>query len=178
MRAFIALEVPGEIKDRIEEAESGLVLRGVVFVRKGAMHITLQFLGEIDGKEAELAADAMRSIDAAPFRVGLRGLSFFPPEARVVFAKVDDGQGEISDIYRKLGAALSARGISQARENYVPHLTVARVKGQADQRAVLGAINGRSATDFGSFLARSIVLKRSVLGPEGPAYTDLYEREL
>lgn len=178
MRAFIALDVPGSVKDSIESVRGGLDFGGVVFVKREAMHVTLQFLGEIGDRDAELAMDAMRGIPFAPFRVGLRGLSYFSPGfVKVIFAKVAEGAEELTGLCARLDRALSEKGIGLDREGYVPHLTVARVKGDADRRGIVGAIGTYAETDFGSFEARSIVLKKSVLAKDGPVYTDLYELE-
>ena len=57
-------------------------------------------------------------------------------------------------------------------------MTVARAKRVRDRQELLRAINERAQTDFGSFEARSVVLKKSVLGAEGPVYTDLLELKL
>jgi 2'-5' RNA ligase len=178
MRAFIALEVPEGVKDRVESAKGALEFGGVVFVRRDAMHITLEFLGEIGERDAELAAEAMRGVEFKPFRVSLRGLSYFSPGfVKVIFARVEEGASELADLYLRLGGALSRNGFGPVHGDYVPHLTVARVKGAADRKGILSALGGFAGTDFGSFRARSVVLKRSVLAREGPAYTDLFKLE-
>jgi len=172
------LEVPDAVKDSIEAASAGLDFGGVVFVKRDAMHVTLQFLGELGDREAGLAADAMRGVSAAPFGVRLRGLSCFSPGfVKVIFAKVDEGAEELSGLYLKLGDALSEKGLDFGRGTYTPHLTVARVRGAADRKGILCAIEERAETDFGSFEAESVVLKKSVLTADGPVYTDLYKLE-
>jgi RNA 2',3'-cyclic 3'-phosphodiesterase len=179
VRAFISLEVPDAVKDRVEAVKEGLDLPGVVFVKRSAMHITLQFLGDIGEREAGHVADAMRGIEFPPFRVGLRGLSYFSLGSPVViYAKIEDGAGELMDLYGRLGEAISGKGLAVGRERYAPHLTVARVKSAADGKRIIDAIGRLSETDFGSFEARSVVLRKSVLTRKGPEYTDLYELEL
>ncbi len=178
MRAFIALEVPDEVKDRVEAAGGGLDFGGVVFVKRYAMHVTLQFLGDIGERDAGVVADAMRGVTFSPFKVRLRGLSCFEPDfVRVIFAKIVEGTEELSDLYTKLGDALSKKGLDFGQEKYTPHLTVARVKGAADRRSIIEAVGRLAGTDFGSFEAKSVVLKKSVLTADGPVYSDLYELE-
>ena len=176
VRAFIALEIPDAIKDRVEAVKGSLGFQGIVFVKKSAMHITLQFLGDIEESDAELVADAMRGISFSPFMVSLRGVSYFSPGfPKVIFAKVEEGAGELSELYLRLGGAISGKGLDPGREEYAPHLTIARVKGAVDGNGLVGAIGRLAETDFGSFEAGSVVLKRSVLTAEGPVYSDLYE---
>ncbi len=179
VRAFISLEVPDAVKDRVEAVKEGLDLPGVVFVKRGAMHITLQFLGEMGEREAGFVADAMRGIEFPQFRVCLRGLSYFSLGSPVViYAKIEEGASDITDLYGKLDEAISDKGLASGRERYTPHLTVARVKGAADGKRIIDAIGRLAETDFGSFEASSVVLKKSMLTREGPVYTDLYELEL
>jgi RNA 2',3'-cyclic 3'-phosphodiesterase len=176
VRAFIALEIPDAVKDSVEAVKGSLGFPGVVFVKRDAMHITLQFLGEIGESDAGMVADAMRGISFSPFSVRLHGVSYFSRGfPKVIFAKVEEGADGLSDLYLRLGDAISGTDLDLGREEYVPHLTIARVKGAADRNGLIGAIGRLADTDFGSFEAGSVVLKKSVLTAEGPAYSDLYE---
>jgi len=176
MRAFIALEVPEEIKDNVERVRTGMGSGGLVFVKRDAMHVTLQFLGDVSDTEANGVIDAMRGVSCAPFTVRLQGVSYFTPDfIRVIFVKVGEGAKELEDLYRKLGLALSGKGMRFEQENYVPHMTIARVKRMGDRARLMDFMKGHAETDFGSFKASSVVLKKSVLAGGGPVYTDLYE---
>lgn len=176
MRAFIALEVPEEIKERVEALGKELGAEGLTLVKRNAMHITLQFLGEISEEQAGHVKEAMQTIKFAPFQAELSGISYFTPQfIKVIFIKVARGSDELKELYAKLGDALSASEVSFENENYVPHLTVARVKHIGDKRRLLQTIGNHAGTEFGSFAASSVVLKKSVLGPSGPEYSDLYE---
>jgi 2'-5' RNA ligase len=179
VRAFIAIDVPAEVKDRVEDLKYAIAFPGLVFVKREAVHLTLLFLGEISDEEAGKAAEAMRGIEFRPFRIALRGVSCFSPDfIKVVFVEVSEGAAELLELRQKLSDALSQGGIRFEREEFTPHLTVARVKRVKDRQVLLRAIQERAQTDFGSFEAGSVVLKKSVLGPNGPAYTDLLELSL
>jgi len=176
MRIFIAIDVSDEVKGKVGKLQSELSTGGLVFVKREAMHITLQFLGEKSAEEVEMVKKALSSIKFSRFRVSFVGLSYFSPDQiKVVFAKVEEGDGNLRGIYTKINNALLANGVGFPKENYVPHLTVARVKRAGNKKTLLDQIESNSSRDLGSFEVRSISLKESVLTPDGPEYKDLYK---
>ena len=180
MRAFIALNVPEEIRARAEALESDFRMGGITLVKKDAMHLTMQFLGEIDAEQTQKAIEAMGTVRPAPFRVTVSGLSYFTPRLiRVIFADVTEGSDRLRELYGKLGSALAAKGIGFERENdYRPHLTIARVKRVGDMRRLREALEKNSKAEIGSFIAASVSLRESDLNPLGPVYRTLYELKL
>ena len=179
MRAFIAIEVPEEVKERVLAVSERLKTESIVLVKKEAMHITLHFLGDITDSEAEKTKEAMNSVTRKPFEASLSGISCFTPNfIRVIFADVAEGKEEVSAIHRELSVPLSGAGIRIEREEFIPHLTIARVKYAADRGKLLDLIKRNSAAEFGAFAVDSIVLKKSLLSNAGPLYTELYERKL
>lgn len=176
MRAFIALDVPEEIKERAELLEAEFRIDGLTLVKKDAMHITMQFLGEINAEQAEKTIEAMKRIDFKPFRVGLSGLSYFTPRLiRVIFVEVAQGEKELCNLYGRLGGELAASSVAFEEENYKPHFTIARVKRVREMQKLRGILERNSKVELGSFDVRSIVFKESTLTPNGPVYTDLYK---
>ena len=175
MRVFAAVEIPGEIKRRILEASKYFAFREVTLVRETALHITLQFFGEIDENEVERVKEAMDSVKIGSFNVTLRGIGFFKPEhIRVIYAGVSEGSDRITEVHNKLISALRMR----EEERFVPHATIARVKGMRDRRAFAELVSEYEDHDFGSFTVDSIRLKSSVLSAGGPEYEELYKSEL
>lgn len=179
MRAFIAIELPDEIRAKLLQAAASLPRRGLVPAKLEAMHLTLHFLGEVDEKGVEAAKLAMQEAHARPMRISISGVSYFDPgRIKVIFAKVSAGATELSGLYDDLSKGLSERGLSTEKRHYTPHVTIARVKYVEDRGALLGAIERLGQTEFGSFEARSVSLKESVLDSGGSEYSTLYELEL
>lgn len=180
MRAFIAIEVPDSVKERVLSVSKDLTVSGIVPVKKEALHITLQFLGEIsEGEEVERAKLAMSAVRVSPFEASLSGISYFSPNfIKIIFAEVVSGKGSMQTMYRQLRNSLILAGLRAENEEFVPHLTMARVKRAPDRDALLNFINRNAATDFGSFSVGSFVLKKSTLTPEGPVYEELHEQKL
>lgn len=176
MRAFIALDLPEDLKQRAERLERDFEMGGVTLVKKEAMHITLQFLGELNAEQAEKAAEAMKRVSFRKFRIHLSGLSFFTPRMiRVIFVEAEEGRKELATLYGKVGAELKKSGIGFEDERYTPHFTIARVRWAKDMRRLREMIERNKKADLGAFDAVSIALKESTLTPEGPTYRTLYE---
>ncbi len=179
MRAFIAVDIPDDIKERLLDAAAVLPSNGIVPVKPEALHITLHFLGELDAKGIASAKEALQCLETKPFGVSFAGVSYFDSNfIKVVFAKVSRGAETLSAAYASLSDELSGRGLVLESRAYTPHATIARVKYVADRDALIGAMSRLGGTEFGSFEVRSVALKESVLSRLGPVYSTLDELQL
>ncbi len=175
MRVFAAVEIPDEIKKRILEASKYFAFRDVTLVKENALHLTLQFFGEIDDMQVDEIKEAMRAIKPGAFKVTMHSIGFFRPERiRVVYVGVSEGMEKITGIHNELIHKLNVR----EEERFIPHATIARVRGMRDRRAFTELVSEYEDHDFGSFTVDSITLKSSTLSASGPAYEDLYKSEL
>lgn len=175
MRTFLAIDLPKELRTAMHDVCMEMPGRSVQ-VPEENIHLTLYFLGDIDEARIGEAEKVMDSINAKKFEAEVRGLSFFvTPAVQTVFAKVSDN-GCSSDLYSSLSLGLSKIGFTPELREYVPHITLARMK--RDDPKTKDFIKKNSDTFFGSFAANSISLKSSQLSKKGAIYTSLYEREL
>ena len=75
MRLFVALSVPDAV------AQSLLLLQGGVpgarWQTREQLHLTLRFIGEVDGRETAALKDALAAIDAPAFHLELHGVGQF-----------------------------------------------------------------------------------------------------
>ena len=174
MRVFTAVEIPEGIKDNLLNASALFDGKGITLVKKDALHITLQFLGERREDEIEEIKKDIESIDEPAFNVSFKGLSYFEHNhPSVIFAKVVNGRQNLINIYNKLSST-----ILEKEGEYTPHATIARVRYAKDNLALISKIKGHENDDFGSYGVVSILLKKSTLTQDGPVYKDLYEKKL
>ena len=167
MRAFVAAEVT----DRAARERIGAFQQSVGGAGKAVephnLHFTLRFLGEITEESARAAADALNSVRFRPFDVALRGAGSFGRPPRVVWAGTDpDGGQELSRLAGEVNGAVGGG----ADKPFRPHLTILRVK-----RGRSVDISGYDGYEWGMQHVDAIKLKSSVLGRDGPTYTDLAE---
>ncbi len=180
MRAFISVSMPEDIRLSIESVGNEFKMQGLTLVKKEALHLTLQFLGDIDAEQAGQVVAAMKASKREPFKVSVSGISYFTPRLiRVIFAGIAEGSESVKELYGKLGSELKARGVDFENENdYRPHITIARVKRVGDMHRLREVLAKNSRANFGSFEAKTVALRESVLTPEGPVYKSLYELKL
>jgi RNA 2',3'-cyclic 3'-phosphodiesterase len=163
-RAFIAVEVSERIKEELcllmQELPQGLRL-----VKKGNMHLTLKFLGEITGEKAVEIARLMDEVKLEEFSLSCKGIGVFPNERnpRVLFAKIES-EGLLS-LQKDLETKLENIGFEH--EEFVPHLTIARATERFDASALLAKNSGRF---FGECKVSAFFLMGSTLTPSGPIH--------
>ena len=177
-RAFIAVDIPSEIKAGIADASKELSSEGIKAVGNEQLHITLFFLGYLDEKQLEETKKALDRIQERQFGIDLKGIGTFGN--RVVFVNITKGAEELNAVYSGLFEAIAALGARMERREFAPHLTIARLKRftKKETGIVKALVKKYPDRDFGSFVCTSIKLKQSALSREGPAYTDLFVKEL
>ncbi|MEM8576106.1 MAG: RNA 2',3'-cyclic phosphodiesterase, partial [Pseudomonadota bacterium] len=87
-RLFTAIEIPRSIADRLSMLRAGL--SGARWIDPENYHLTLRFIGDVDGSTARHFTDALGDILAVPFRLKLNGLdSFGGNKPRAIFARAE-----------------------------------------------------------------------------------------
>ena len=184
VRAFIAIELSGELKEMLTRTGRDLATRippaAVRWVKPAAMHLTLQFLG--DTPAATLDA-ITRAIEAAtlgvpPITMTTGGLGCFPNlrRPRVVWVGLVEPSGHLAQLKEALDRELEPLNFAPERRPFSPHLTLGRVHKRADREDVrqLGqVIESAALPEVGRMTAVAIHLIRSDLRPSGPNYTVL-----
>ncbi len=176
IRSFVAIEVPSEIRHKLAEicrALKGLGLIGS-FVRPEAMHLTLQFLGNIEedsvpGIERALQ-DACKGV--RPFTLTVRGLGVFPHPGRprVAWAGLDNCPA-LTTLHQRLGSALSREGFEPETRAFHPHLTLLRLKSQKNSPSLARFVREKEENlPPMPFPVSSVHLFQSILGPGGAKY--------
>ncbi len=172
MRAFVAVELNDEVRNKLANLQRDLPGE-VRKVKPENLHITLQFLGEIDDAKVEQVKKALGSINTAPFEVQCRGIGAFPSEkfVRVVWAGAEST--ELEALYKQVHEALKPLGFIEDR--FSAHITIGRPKTRVDLQPFLAK---HAQTEFGSFKVERVVLMKSMLQPGGPNYEVVYEKRL
>lgn len=124
IRLFTALEIPGDIAERLGRLQHGLP--GARWIDRDAFHLTLCFIGEVTEPVAEEIDQALSRIEAAPFDVQLHGIGEFGhKKPHTVWAGVSENpalhalQAEQETLLRRLRIDLETR-------KYTPHVTLTR----------------------------------------------------
>ncbi len=186
-RLFIAAELPPNIKAELVDTQARLRRANlpVSWVAPGAMHLTLRFLGDTS---AALIPDLDRAIRAglAPhsaMNLRLSGAGAFPNDRRpsVVWAGVGGAVATLQRAQAAIEAALGGLGIVPEPKPFRPHLTLGRLRREANpeqQQRFGDAIRSLQPPAPLEWTIERVVLFRSELQRDGPIYTKIVDCRL
>jgi 2'-5' RNA ligase len=182
IRSFIAVELPEEIKTRLEQLEAQLkseTQTRVKWVDPNSIHLTLKFLGNIDaGRTGEIIGAMEEAVKGIPpFRLAVKELGVFPNVRRVQVAWVGlSGEvDKLRQVQQRLESNLEQLGFAAESRAFTPHLTIARIRNQAspDERQKFGQLITGTSFDAGEISVDAISLMRSQLTRQGAIYSRL-----
>ncbi|RWX75123.1 RNA 2',3'-cyclic phosphodiesterase [Neorhizobium lilium] len=169
-RLFTALEIPRNLALSLSLLRGGLP--GARWIDVENYHITLRFIGDVDGRTADELVNRFDRIDRPEFQLSLNGIgSFGSKKPHSIWAGVAPSsdlsalQGEIERICQRIGLAPDPR-------KFTPHVTLARLK-HCRLDDVVHYLSGRGNFYATPFTAPRFVLmssKESVGG--GPYLTE------
>ncbi len=166
-RLFVALDLPEETAAEISGLRGGLP--GARWIDPDNYHITLRFIGDIDGRTATEVANALDQVRREPFAVQVSGIgSFGGRKPHSLYAAVEPTpallalQGEIERRMQRIGLAPESR-------RYTPHVTVARLRGVSGA-ALAAYLGGRGLFRPAAFWADRFVLFSSRASQGGGPY--------
>ena len=128
MRLFVALALPDNIRWQLRLLSGGLA-GAMRWVPPENLHITLRFLGEVDGRDAHYVDAALAGIRAPRFSLRLKGVDAFTSSQRVkaVYAGVEK-QPALQHLHDKVESAVVRAGMEPDGQKFVPHVTLTRPK--------------------------------------------------
>jgi 2'-5' RNA ligase len=159
-RLFTGLEIPAEVGQTLSSLRGGLP--GARWIDPKNYHVTLRFIGDIDGLYANEIASMLLRINRKPFEVRLQGVTSFggkKPRAVVVAVEPSRPLIELQAEHERLMQRL---GLDPEGRKFTPHVTLARlydVRSQdvADYLSVRGYFPSQSflASRFALFSSRA-----------------------
>ena len=175
IRAFIAVKVPGNIADELENFLADLrPLAKIKWVRREQFHITLKFLGEIESGVLHQVEDIlmpMKNFDS--FTIELNHIGAFPNlnMPRVLWLGGDKGANELANLSRKINDVLyDELDIERETKKFRAHMTLARLK---DYRLPEDLVRRLGNVKNFAWNCSELVLMRSILTPSGPIYSQI-----
>lgn len=130
MRVFIGINFSEDIKDNLFTIENDLrqnTIKGN-FTLKNNLHLTLQFIGEVNEEELSLLKDVViktaSNFNRFTFKVNGVG-EFRSQRGQIVYAAVEYSK-ELDQLYNFINEELRKKGLTFERRPYTPHITLAR----------------------------------------------------
>lgn len=177
MRAFLAVELPGEVRGDLahlmDTLRTGAVK--VSWVRPDNLHVTLRFLGDIGAPDVDRLVErlAPQYARCAPFRVAMRGAGAFPNtrQPSVLWVGVDDAGGQLAALNALAEDAAEHIGLMPERRAFRGHVTLGRVRDPRRGGALGPLLQAAALFDGGEAVVDAVVLMESELRPGGSVYT-------
>jgi len=92
---------------------------------------------------------------------------------------VREGVEELTRLHDALEEGTVGSGLAdEAEHDYKPHVTLARLNSGRGKSEVLNFVDENDDVTLGSFVAKRLTLKSSVLRDDGSVHTTEYEAEL
>lgn len=184
MRLFIALELAPAIITALERIQQQMRRSGrhpVKWVKPEAVHLTLQFLGEVPDAQVPAICDALAQVAAAQqsgTRLHLAQAGAFPNLQRpqTIWVGVAGSTAPLVRLQQTVMSAMEPLGFAPETRPFRAHLTLGRVRRDADRAqlaAVGSAIRALPAPQPVSWEMGRPALFQSTLTPDGAHYTRL-----
>jgi 2'-5' RNA ligase len=180
IRAFIAAEIPQDIRDGIGEIRRKLKKTGadVRWVKPENMHLTLRFLGnDVPRGTVDAVGDTLhgRLKSVGQFTITLEGLGVFPNarRPRVVWLGIEPHDGPLLELREAVEDAVAEAGWTREERPFSAHLTLGRIKSQSGIGKLRQKLEKGSDRPVGSMVVDKVSLIQSDLKPAGPIYETL-----
>jgi 2'-5' RNA ligase len=173
-RLFTGLEIPAEVGQTLSNLRGGLP--GARWIDPENYHVTLRFIGDIDGMSANEIASMLFRVDRKPFEVKVQGLmSFGGRKPRAVVATIAPSK-PLMELQAELERLMQRIGLNPEGRKFIPHVTLARLHDASDQD-VADYLSLRGYFPSKAFMAERFVLFSSRASTGGGPYVveDAYE---
>jgi 2'-5' RNA ligase len=187
LRAFIAVELPFEIRKTVCAATSklrneiGALVRWVPIEN---MHLTLKFLGDVSPTNMDMLSQMLGAETDLfnCFDLRLNGIGSFPSlkRPRVIYVGIQ-APVVLESLQRGIESASRRLGYESEERGFSPHLTIGRVKQNVtatEQQLIRRALEEAQIEALGTTRVDSVELFKSDLSPTGSVYTRLYSAPL
>jgi RNA 2',3'-cyclic 3'-phosphodiesterase len=175
-RLFVAVPLPEAVTQRLSALAGGIP--GARWSPPRNMHVTLRFIGDVDGREASDIAAILDEVDGAAFDMAVEGVDVFGGrrDARLLYAGVAPRE-PLKRLRDKIEAALQRHGLPAEERKYHPHITLARLRGAPADRV------GRFLEANGLLMSppirvESFGLYDSIRGNDGAVYRQVQHYDL
>lgn len=177
IRCFIAIPLTQEIKEELVNIQEKLKKSdaGVKWVSPDSIHLTLKFLGDIPRIRLSSVSKMIKEVAHKKtwFEMSLSSLGAFPSieKPRIVWIGIENGQEELKELAEKLDIKLRSIGLPGEEREFVPHLTLGRVKKLDNRDKLVEIIHSIKAVFTEKMQVTKINLMKSQLTSTGPIYS-------
>jgi RNA 2',3'-cyclic 3'-phosphodiesterase len=174
-RLFAAVKIhpSPEFLKIYNDLRSGLKFADIKWVKPEIIHVTLKFFGETEERKIAEISRVLKEVALhhKPFsceleNVGIFGSSYSP---KVIWFGIGNSE-PLKNLGREVIQSCEPIGWEPDRQNFVPHLTIARIKNVPDKNLFQSMIDRHKSAFIQEFSVAEFHLYESILQREGPVY--------
>ena len=182
LRLFVAVELPGEVREALSRLQHDLQCRGLEklrWVRPEGIHLTLKFLGKTPSERVGAIEAALAEASGGATRhtlyIGRLGGFGSRQRPRVLWVDLTGELPQLTTLQEQIEKSLDEIGFPPKGRPFAPHLTLARVRPETalDIRADMGAAIEEVKPPPLPIPVDDVSLMRSTLRPSGAVYDRL-----
>lgn len=163
------------------QIKSALRHERITWVNPAAMHLTIKFFGETSTSQIPAIDKCLQQACSIikPFSLEIKNTGMFGSryEPRVIWFGIEDGDA-MQILFHEVSRHLKTIGIFPDRQNFVPHLTIGRIKEIKNKRNYQEVLDKYREHNSGSQAIRELVLFESILHRDGPVYLPVHIYQL
>lgn len=170
IRIFTAIELPEDIKDSLTSLKTKI--KGAKWVDRAQMHLTLSFIGEVSEHVLKEIKNELESLELNSFKIKLKGLGFWQSNGipKVIWVGVDPNDN-LNLLKEKIDQHLKNIGVLIDKKKYIPHITLARVRG-GNLKDLAQMAEGHSLFETREFSVNEFILFSSKLTSKGAIHSN------
>jgi len=167
-RLFVAILLPEMLSQQLSLMQGGVP--GARWEPAEKMHLTVRFIGDVDGGQVRAITAALERVRAPAFDLALAGAGHFPPrgDPKVIWIGVDD-RSSLDVLRTRIDRALERAGVEPEGRNFSPHVTLARLH-DAPHHKVAEFLQNHVTFFAPSFRVDAFALMSSILTRGGSKY--------
>ncbi|MGV6827410.1 MAG: RNA 2',3'-cyclic phosphodiesterase [bacterium] len=136
MRLFFALQPPLHVREALADLQAVSLAQNGRHTHFDDLHLTLQFLGNVDEPELSCLKQAVAGLSAGRFELEIDRLSYWS-RPKIAWAGPSKIPAGLPELVTTLGEAIAPCGFDPAPEPFRPHLTLARKSARVETREIV-----------------------------------------
>lgn len=182
-RLFVAIEIKPDqgFLGHYYGLKKSLEHENIKWVEPDKLHLTLKFFGETMETQIPAIGDLLEVIghQTRAFSVHLKGAGIFGSayHPRVIWLGVQQPE-PLSALAKRVLSEVESLGYLRDRQNYVPHLTLGRIRAINDKNRFQRTIDAYKDISFLDMEVGKLILFESILQAKGAKYEVISEFHL
>ncbi len=165
----------------LNEISSSIRHERIKWVEAENMHLTLKFFGETDEEQIPHINLALQNAvsQSKPFTLKITSTGIFGSryDPKVIWFGIEK-HPELENLAKNIFTELQKCGWQPDRQNFVPHLTIGRIREVKDKPLFQKIVSNFTSLEIQEENVTEIILYESILRREGPLYTKVFSAKL